>query len=143
MLTIKSFNVQFNFLYRSPNTQRFNYNGLGGNGVYPQGIPPNGAFPQGGYPQGVGGYPSAFNGPHGPVRGQYQPNYGGGFGATGAGIYPGVGIGGGQYPGGNIGGGHYPGGIGAITGNLGPIGGLNHGIHSGQVPVLVGPGIRI
>lgn len=125
-------NIQF--CYSNPNTQRFNFNGLnGGGGIYPQG-----GFPQGGYPQGVGGYPTAFNGPQGPIRGQYQPNlYGNGFGSTGGGIYPGI-NGGGHYPSGI--GGNYPGSI----GNLGPIGGhgggSNHGIHSGQVPVLVGPG---
>lgn len=149
--------------FHSPNSQRFNFNGLNsGGGIYPQG-----GFPQG-IPQGVGGYPTAFNGPHGPIRGQYQPN---GFGPTG-GYYPGVGgIGGqypgigqypgvtgiGQYPGGAGGIGHYPGsaggigqypggagGIGHYPGNIGgPISGHtgpNHGIHSGKLPVLVGPG---
>lgn len=139
-------NIQF--CYSNPNSQRFNFNGLnGGGGIYPQG-----GFPQGGYPQGVGGYPTAFNGPQGPIRGQYQPNlYGNGFGAGGGGNYPGIGggnypgIGGGNYAG--IGGGHYPSGVGGnYPGNIGPIGpigghlGSNHGIHSGQVPVLVGPG---
>ncbi|KAJ6635742.1 hypothetical protein Bhyg_14328 [Pseudolycoriella hygida] len=109
--------------FGNPNTQRFNFNG--GGGIYPQGIIPpgglpQGAYPQEGYPQGVGGYPSAFNGPHGPIRGQYQPNYGNSFGVSG----------------------HYPGNIGPI-GNVGPIGGHSgpsHGIHSPQVPILVGPG---
>lgn len=96
------------------NSQRFNFNGLGG-GVYPQGqYPqsgfPNGGFPpQGGYPQGVGGYPSAFNGPQGPIRGQYPPNlYGNNFGPSGGRPYP---------------------------GNIGPISG-----NPGHVPILVGPG---
>lgn len=103
------------FIYSNPNTQRFNFNGLfGGNGggIYPQGI-----YPQGGYPQGVGGYPTAFNGPQGPIRGQFQPNlYGNNFGITG--------------------GGHYPGNLGPIVGQPGS----NHGINGGQVPILVGPG---
>lgn len=126
-----SFTNILDTLHSNPNTQRFNFNGLGGGagGIYPQqGLIPHG-LPQGGYPQGVGGYPSTFNnGAHGPVRGQYQPNiYGNGFGI------------GGQYPG-VIGGGQYPGGLGPIAGNFNP----NHGINSGKVPaVLVGPGVTL